>query len=357
MPEYNIALIPGDGIGPEVVNEVVKVLKAIEELSNIEFKMESFLWGSENYLKKGSVAPDNFIDILRPFDAIFLGAIGHPKVQDYISIGKLIFGLRRGFDQYVNYRPIKLLKGVDSPLKKNCPIDMLFIRENEEGEYGDIGGRSYPNTDRELAIQVALFTRYETQRVMRFAFEQARLRRKHVTSITKSNALKHSMIFWDEIFEEVSKDYPDVKTDRVLVDAAAMYMVLEPERFDVVVTSNLFGDILTDLGAALQGGLGFAPGANLNPDKRYPSMFEPIHGSAPSLAGKGVANPIAAIWSSSLMLDFLGEKIWAQKIMEAIEKVLVEGKIRTPDIGGKNSTSDMGDAIIEQLIRQDKTPG
>lgn len=247
-----------------------------------------------------------------------MGAIGHPKVQDYISIGKLIFGIRKGFDQYVNYRPIKLLKGVESPLKRDCQIDMLFIRENIEGEYGDIGGRSYSNTGRELAIQVTLFTRYETERVMHFAFEQARNRRKHVTSVTKSNALKHSMIFWDEIFEEVAKDYPDIEADRVLVDAAAMYIILEPERFDVVVTSNLFGDILTDLGAALQGGLGFAPGANLNPERKYPSMFEPIHGSAPSLAGKGIANPIAAIWSCSLMLDFLGEKIWAKKVMEAI---------------------------------------
>ncbi|NLZ53441.1 MAG: tartrate dehydrogenase [Thermoanaerobacteraceae bacterium] len=349
MTEYRIALIPGDGIGPEIVNEVIKVLKAIEQSSNIQFHFQDFPWGATNYLRTGSVAPDNFLEVLEPYDAIFLGAVGHPDVQDFISIGKLIFGLRKGFDQYVSYRPIKLLKGASSPLKKDWDIDMLFVRENKEGEYGDIGGRAYLGCDKELALQVALFTRFETERVMRFAFEQARLRKKHVTSITKSNALKHSMIFWDEVFEEISREYPDVRTDRMLVDAAAMYMILEPERFDVVVTSNLFGDILTDLGAALQGGLGFAPGANLNPERKFPSMFEPIHGSAPSMAGKGVVNPIAAIWASALMLDHLGQKAWADRVIRAIEKVLVEGKVRTPDIGGKSTTSEMGSAIMEQL--------
>ncbi len=350
MKSYRIALIPGDGIGPEVIAEGVKVLRKVAELDkDINFEFSAFPWGSEYYLEKGKMMPDDALDILSKFDAIYFGAVGVPEVPDWIPAHQLLYKIRRGFNQYINFRPIKRLKGAPCPLKRDVPIDMVYIRENVEGEYTDMGGRHYTGTEAEVVTQVNMFTRHGTERVMRYAFELAKERRSKVASITKSNALMHSMTFWDEVFNYVKQSYPGIETRQVLVDAMAMYMVTEPEKFDVIVASNLFGDILTDLGAALQGGLGFAPSGNINPEKKYPSMFEPVHGSSPKDKGKQVVNPIAAIWAAKLMLDHLGEKVWGEKILKAIEGVLVEGKVRTPDIGGQSTTQAMGDAIADKL--------
>lgn len=352
MKTYKIALLPGDGIGKEVIPEGMKVLHKVSQLDGtFELKTVKFPWGSEYYLKYGQMMPDDALDILHDFDAIYLGAIGHPAVPDHIGVGQVVFRIRQGFDQYINLRPIKLLPGVDCPLKNKGPkdIDIVFIRENTEGEYGDIGGSFMSGTKEETVLQTNIFTRKGTERAMRYAFEMAKKRRNHVTSVTKSNALKHSMVFWDKIFAEMSAKYPNIQTRKVLVDAMAMFMITNPERFDVVVASNLFGDILTDLGAGLQGGLGFVPGANINPEKKYPSMFEPIHGSAPDIAGHGIANPIATIWAGQMMLEHLGEQNAADRIMNAISMVCAEGKVKTRDMGGQNSTSEMGDAIAARL--------
>jgi tartrate dehydrogenase/decarboxylase/D-malate dehydrogenase len=352
MKTYKIALLPGDGVGKEIIPEGVK---ALQEVSRIDgsFKIctEEFPWGSDFYLKYGQMLPNDALDILKGYDAIYLGAVGHPQVPDHISVGQFIFKIRQGFNQYINLRPIKLLSGIECPLrnKGNADIDMLFIRENTEGEYGDIGGTFLAGTSRETVLQTNIFTRVGTERAMRYAFEQAGKRKGKLASVTKSNALKHSMVFWDEVFAELSSQYSAIKTRKVLVDAMAMFMVLKPEEFDVVVASNLFGDILTDLGAALQGGLGFSPGGNINPEKEYPSMFEPIHGSAPDIAGKGVANPIATIWAGVMMLEHLGEVQAAGRILAAIEKVCTEGVVKTADMGGSHSTSEMGDAITRKI--------
>ncbi|MFZ5946196.1 MAG: tartrate dehydrogenase [Bacillota bacterium] len=351
MRRYSIAVIPGDGIGPEVIAEGVKVLKQVGSLDgNLEFMFQEFPWGSEYYLEKGQMMPEDALETLEKYDAIYFGAVGLPEIPDWIPAHKLLYKIRRSFNQYVNLRPVKLLKGVSCPLKKEVPIDMVFIRENIEGEYSDMGGRHYGGTPHELATQVNIFTRMGIERVMEYGYELAKKRRGKLTSITKSNALMHSMVLWDKIFEEYKKRYPFIENSQILVDAMAMYMVNEPESFDVVVASNLFGDILTDLGAALQGGLGFAPSGNINPDKTFPSMFEPVHGSSPRDRGKNIVNPIATIWTAKLMLDHLGEEQWGQKILDAVEDVLLEGKVRTRDIGGSSSTSDMGEAIAEKLI-------
>ncbi|MHC1759195.1 MAG: tartrate dehydrogenase [Negativicutes bacterium] len=352
MKTYKIALLPGDCVGKEVIPEGVKVLQEVSRVDGtFNITTDEFPWDADFYLKYGQMMPDDALDILKQYDAIYLGAIGRPDVPDHIGVGQLIFRIRQGFNQYINLRPIKLLPGIECPLKNKTKsdIDMLFIRENTEGEYGNIGGTFMAHTSRETVLQTNIFTRYGTERAMRYAFEQAGKRKGHLTSVTKSNALKHSMVFWDEVFVEMAQQYPQVQTRKVLVDAMAMFMVLKPEQFDVVVASNLFGDILTDLGAALQGGMGFSPGGNVNPEKEYPSMFEPIHGSAPDIAGKGIANPIATIWAGQMMLLHLGEARAAEIMMSAIEEICTDGKIKTPDMGGSHSTREMGDAIARKI--------
>ena len=352
MPTFTIAVIPGDGVGIEVVAEGRRVLEALARRERgLRFRFATFGWGSAYYKKHGRMMPADGLDTLRRFDAIYLGAVGDPKVPDHVTLHGLLFPIRQSFDQYVNVRPAVLYAGVPTPLANKAPgsIDMLVIRENTEGEYADVGGRLIRGTQAEVAIQANVFTRHGTERIIRFAFEQARARRKHLTSITKSNALAHSMVFWDDVFREVARDYPDVQTNSMLVDAACMNFVRRPESFDVVVASNLFGDILTDLSAAVVGGMGVAPAANLNPTRKFPSMFEPVHGSAPDIAGKEIVNPIAAILTAGMMLDFLGAKRAAARIRKAVAAVLAEEKVRTPDLGGRSKTGEVTRAILEHL--------
>ncbi|EMA6344564.1 tartrate dehydrogenase [Bacillus cytotoxicus] len=352
MKTLKVAVIAGDGIGPEVMEESVKVLQTIANVSQqFKFEFTYFPWGCEFYSKHGKMMDDDGIEQLKAFDAIYLGAVGFPGVPDYISLWDLLLRIRQSFDQYVNIRPVTLLKGAPCPLKdvKREDIDMLFIRENSEGEYAGAGDWLYKGKEHEVVLQNSVFSRKGTERIIRYAFEVARKEGKSLTSISKGNTLNYSMVFWDQIFEEISKEYPDVKTASYLVDAAAMLMIKEPHRFEVVVKSNLFGDILTDLGAALAGGLGLAAGANINPERQYPSMFEPIHGSAPDIAGKQIANPLAAIWSASQMLDFFGYESYGKLILDALEQTLIEGKVLTPDMGGTASTSDVGNRIVEIL--------
>ena len=349
---YKIAVIAGDGIGPEVIAEGIRVLEAIAvKNGKFSFEFTYFPWGCTYYQKTGRMMPENGINILRNFDAIFLGAVGLPGVPDNISLRELLLVIRREFDEYINLRPIKLLKGVISPLRdvKRESIDMLFIRENSEGEYSGSGSWLYKNKSNEVVIQNAVFSRKGCERVIRYAFEKAQKEHKTLTSISKANALNYSMVFWDQIFNEISLEYPDVKTYSYLVDAASMFMVKEPERFQIVVTSNLFGDILTDLGAAISGGMGLAAGANLNPERTFPSMFEPIHGSAPDIAGKGIANPFATFWSAAQMLEFLGHPDWSEKLLSLMEELLVENKVLTPDLGGKSTTKEVCDELLLKI--------
>ena len=352
MNVKRIAVIAGDGIGPEVVNEGIKVMDKMAALDGtIQFEYTYFPWGCEYYLKHGKMMEDNGIDQLASFDAIYLGAVGYPGVPDSVSLRDLLIVIRREFDQYVNLRPIQLLDGAPCPIYhgSNENINMTFIRENSEGEYAGAGEWLYKGKPEEVVLQTSVFSRKGTERVIRHAFEIANKENKTVTSISKANALNYSMVFWDEVFEEVSKEYPNITTYSYLVDAAAMHMIMDPARFEVVVTSNLFGDILTDVGAALAGGMGLAAGANLNPEKKYPSMFEPVHGSAPDIAGKGVANPLAAIWSVSQMFDFFGYANRGKEILQAIEQILVEGKVLTPDLGGNASTNEVGNRVVQLL--------
>ncbi|WP_372869194.1 isocitrate/isopropylmalate dehydrogenase family protein, partial [Planomicrobium okeanokoites] len=290
------------------------------------------------------------MDQLSKFDAIYLGAVGFPGVPDHISLWDLLLRIRKGFDQYINLRPIKLLNGAPCPLKEEPDIDMLVIRENSEGEYAGAGDWLFKGKPEEVVLQTGVFSRKGTERVIRYAYEEARASGKTLTNISKGNALNYSMVFWDQVFEEVGKEYPDVKTFSYLVDAASMYFVLDPKRFEIVVTSNLFGDILTDLGAALTGGLGLAAGANINPEKLYPSMFEPIHGSAPDIAGGELANPLAALWSASQMLDFFGQEHWGKTLLDTVENLMVEKKVLTPDMKGRATTKEVGDYVVEMLI-------
>lgn len=352
MSTYKIAVIPGDGIGPEVLQEGIKVLNKIAELDgSLKFEYTYFPWGCEYYSKHGVMMDEDGIERLKGFDAIFLGAVGFPGVPDHISLWDLLLKIRKSFDQYINIRPIKLINGAPCPLKdiNRKDVDMLFIRENSEGEYAGAGDWLFKGQENEVVLQTGVFSRKGTERVIRYAFETARKESKSLTSISKGNALNYSMVFWDQVFEEVSKEYPDVKTASYLVDAAAMLMITDPKRFEVVVTSNLFGDILTDLGAALAGGIGLAAGANINPERNFPSMFEPIHGSAPDIAGKGLANPLATIWSASQLLDHLGYENYGKLVLGAIEELLVAGKALTPDMKGTNSTSEVGDQVAEIL--------
>ncbi|QGQ44995.1 tartrate dehydrogenase [Metabacillus sediminilitoris] len=350
MKQFKVAVIAGDGIGPEVINEGVKVLNKVAELdSGFQFDFTYFPWGSEFYAKNGKMMDDNGIEQLKEFDAIYLGAVGFPGVPDHISLWDLLLKIRKNFDQYVNIRPVKLLKGAQLPLVdvKREDINMLFIRENSEGEYSGAGEWLFKGKEHEVVLQNSVFSRKGTERIIRYAFETAKKEGRTLTSISKANALNYSMVFWDQVFDEVSLEYPEVETASYLVDAAAMLMIKDPKRFEVVVTSNLFGDILTDLGAALAGGIGLAAGANINPERNYPSMFEPIHGSAPDIAGKGIANPLATIWSASQMLDFFGYEMYGKVVLEAIEQLLLEGDVLTSDMKGTGSTSEVGDRVTE----------
>ena len=350
MKNYKIAVIAGDGIGPEVIGEGIKVLKKVGEIdSGFSFDFTYFPWGCEFYTKHGKMMDDNGIETLKEYDAIYLGAVGFPGVPDHISLWDLLLRIRKEFQQYVNIRPVQLLKGAKTSLVdvKREDINMLFIRENTEGEYAGAGEWLFKGKPNEVVLQNSVFSRKGTERIIRYAFETARKEGRSLTSISKANALNYSMVFWDQVFEEVGAEYPDVKTASYLVDAAAMLMVKDPKRFEVVVTSNLFGDILTDLGAAIAGGIGLAAGANINPEREYPSMFEPIHGSAPDIAGKGIANPLASIWSASQMLDFFGYEEYGKQVLGAIEELLTEEGTLTPDMGGAASTEDVGNRIID----------
>lgn len=352
MNVKKIAVIAGDGIGPEVVTEGVKVMEKVAEIDNtIQFEFTYFPWGCEYYLEHGKMMSDDGIEQLKNFDAIYLGAVGYPGVPDHISLWDLLLVIRKEFDQYINLRPIQLLDGAKCPIKDGNKenIDMLFVRENSEGEYAGAGDRLYKGKEEEVVLQTGVFSRKGTERVIRHAFEIAKKGNKTVTSISKANALNYSMVFWDEVFDEVSEEYPEITTYSYLVDAAAMHMIMDPGRFEVVVTSNLFGDIMTDIGAALAGGMGLAAGANINPDRTYPSMFEPVHGSAPDIAGEQIANPLAAIWSVSQMFDFFGYENRGKEILTAIENIMVEGEVLTPDLGGSARTNEVGDRIIELL--------
>jgi tartrate dehydrogenase/decarboxylase/D-malate dehydrogenase len=361
MKTYQIAVIPGDGVGNELAREAVKVLNAVADKYAFKFKTEEFDWGCDYYLKHGKMMPDTILDILKGFDAIFLGCIGDAnKVPDHISL-ILLLTIRKGFDQYVNLRPIKLYPGVETPIKTASPetLDMVVVRENTEGEYAGVGGFFKPGTPDAFAVQSALFTYKGCERVMRYAFELARKRKKlggkapvgMVTNCTKSNALNYSMVFWDSVYREVARRYPDVKTDMALVDATTMWFVKNPEHFDVIVASNLFGDIITDLGAMLQGGMGFAAGGNINPEKLFPSMFEPIHGSAPKYAGKAIVNPIATIEAVRMMMEHLGEEQVAQDIQKAVAGVLASGEVRPRDMGGVSKTHEVGDAVKKAILK------
>ena len=357
MRTFKVAVIAGDGIGPEVLAEGIKVLDKVAELDG-SFKIEytHFPWGCEYYLEHGKMMDDDGMDKLKEYDAIYLGAVGFPGVPDHISLWDLLLRIRKGFDQYINIRPVKLLKGAPCPLKDVAreDIDMLFIRENSEGEYAGAGDWLFKGKENEVVLQTGVFSRKGVERVIRYAYEVAKKEGKTLSSISKANALNYSMVFWDEVFTEIGKEYPEVKTYSYLVDAAAMFMIKDPKRFEVVVTSNLFGDILTDLGAAIAGGMGLAAGANVNPERLYPSMFEPIHGSAPDIAGKQISNPLASVWSVSQMLDYFGYEDWGKKILDVVEDIMVEGVSVTPDMGGKAKTSEVGDAVVKALDRYKK---
>ncbi|HTV87606.1 MAG TPA: tartrate dehydrogenase [Stellaceae bacterium] len=348
---YRVAVIAGDGIGREVVPQGIAVLEAAARRYGFTLEWREFDWSCETYLKTGRMMPQDGIAQLRPYDAVFLGAVGYPGVPDHISLWGLLIPLRRQFQQYVNLRPVRLLAGVDCPLKGRSPgdIDFYVVRENNEGEYSEIGGRLFAGSDGEMAIQEAVFTRRGCDRVMRYAFELAGTRKKHVTSATKSNGIIHTMPFWDERFAAVARDYPEVKTDQYHIDILTAHFVRHPDWFDVVVGSNLFGDILSDLGPACVGSIGIAPSANINPEREYPSMFEPVHGSAPDIAGRGIANPIGQIWSGAMMLEHFGERVAAQAVEQAIVEVLAEGGTRTPDLGGNAGTKDLGAAIAAAI--------
>lgn len=349
MKTYKIAVIEGDGIGKEVVPAAIEVLDTVAKLDgSFQFEWTHFPWGCDYYLEHGEMMPADGLETLKQYDQIFLGAVGMPNlVPDHISLWGLLIKIRRGMKQSINVRPAKLLAGLESPLKNPQNFDITVVRENSEGEYSDSGGRIHSGEE-EIAIQNAIFTRKGTERAMRYAFELAKSSNKHVTSATKSNGLTYSMPFWDEVFEEVKKDYPDIDTAVNHIDALAAFFVMKPQAFDVIVASNLFGDILTDLGGAIMGSIGIAPAANLNIEREYPSMFEPVHGSAPDIAGLGIANPIGQIWTGKMMLDFLGHQEAGTRVLDAIEKTLAAG-IKTGDLGGKANLAEVKDSILRNL--------
>ncbi|EHK52837.1 tartrate dehydrogenase [Allomesorhizobium alhagi] len=346
MKTYSIALIPGDGVGKDVTQAAWQVLRAAAKRGGFGLEGTNFPWSCAYYRKTGAMMPKDGIEILRKFDAIYLGSVGWPaEVPDAVSLHGLLLPIRKAFTQYANIRPHRLLPGVQGPLRSEG-FDILCIRENTEGEYSGAGGRVHSGTGNEVAVETAIFTRVGVERIIRFGFEQARARRKKLASVTKSNAQKYSMVFWDEVTREVAKEYRDVEVSHYHIDAMAARMVMAPESLDVIVASNLFGDILTDLGAAIQGGLGFAASANINPDREAPSMFEPVHGSAPDIAHLGIANPIAAIWSGAMMLEHLGERNAAGEVMSAIESVTARG-IGT--IAGKDRTEAITQAVLAAI--------
>jgi tartrate dehydrogenase/decarboxylase/D-malate dehydrogenase len=350
MREYRIAAIPGDGIGLEVIAAGLKVLEVLAGRDRgFRLKVETFPWGSEYYRRHGHYIPEGGLERLRQFDAIFFGAVGAPDVPDHVSLWGLRLPICQGFDQYANVRPARLLPGIASPLRNGAGLDWVIVRENSEGEYSGSGGRAHRGLPEEVATETSVFTRTGVVRIHRFAFELAKSRpRRHLTLVTKSNAQRHGMVMWDELFYEVAKDYPEVETQRVLVDAATTQMVLKPATLDTIVATNLHADILSDLAAALSGSLGIAPTANLNPERRYPSMFEPIHGSAFDITGKGIANPVATFWTASLMLEHLGERDAAARLMQAVETVTGK-RIHTPDLGGEATTEVVTEAVCAAL--------
>ena len=349
---HRIAVIPGDGIGKEVIPEGMRVLEAAGRRFGFDLEWTQFDWSCEAYTRTGRMMPEDGLEQLRRFDAVYLGAVGFPGVPGHQALRRLLTPRRRGDRQNIARRPVRLLDGVRSPLVGRGPsdVDMVIVRENNEGEYSEIGGRLHSGTDDELAIQSAIFTRSGCDRVMRYAFELSMTRpKRHVTSATKSNGIIHSMPYWDERFAAMAKQYPDVSTAQYHIDILTAHFVQHPEWFDVVVGSNLFGDILSDLGPAIAGSIGIAPGANINPEKEYPSMFEPVHGSAPDIAGKAIANPIAQIWTGAMMLDQLGHLDAGQAVVGAIEQVVREGKVLTRDLGGTASTGEVGKVVGDLL--------
>ncbi len=354
MTTHRIAVIAGDGIGQEVVPEGLRVLEAAAKKFDVAFEFAHYDWNCGYYAKHGRMMPEDWFTQLRPFEAIYYGAVGWPEtVPDHVSLWGSLIQFRRRFDQYANVRPCKLLTGIPSPLANRKPgdIDFVVVRENTEGEYSSVGGRMFEGTEHETVFQESVFTRRGVDRIMRYAFELARKRpAKHVTSATKSNGIAITMPFWDERFREVARDYPEIRTDQFHIDILSAHFVQRPERFDVVVGSNLFGDILSDLGPAVCGTIGIAPSGNINPERLFPSLFEPVHGSAPDIAGKGVANPIGQIWSGALLLEFLGHASAAAAVVAAIERMLADpGAPRTPDLGGRATTQDVGRAIAAQI--------
>ena len=353
MPEtFQIAVIEGDGIGPEVTREAIRAVETAAPVSDAVFHWSAYPWGTDYFVANGRMAPADFLESLARHDAIFLGAVGNPQIQDHITLNGLLLPIRRRFDQCVCLRPSYLYPGVSSPLREKAPgsIDLLVFRENTEGEYANVGGRLYPGMPEEVAIQTAVFTRRGCERIIRAAFEKARTRpRRRVASITKSNAQGYGMVLWDEVFASVAVEFPEIATESLLIDRAVMEFVRRPESFDVVVASNLFGDILTDLAAIVVGSMGLAASANIDPTRRHPSMFEPVHGSAPDIAGKGIANPLAAILSAGMMLEHLRLDAAANLINKAVADLLADGGPRSPDLGGSATTSEVGDAIVERI--------
>ena len=356
MSEYRIAVIAGDGIGREVMPEGVRVLEAASARHGLRLQFQEFPWSSDWYQAHGKMCPDDAADILRKFDAIYFGAVGNPAiVPDHIAVWGLLINFRRWFDLYVNLRPVRLFQGLPCPLAGRKPgdLDYYVVRENTEGEYSNVGGRMFEGTEREVVVQQSTFSRKGVDRILRYSFELARKRKKHLTSCTKSNGITITMPYWDERFAEMKKQYPDVRTDQYHVDGLTIQMVLNPERFDVIVASNLFGDILSDLGPATAGTIGIAASGNINPERTAPSIFEPVHGSAPDIAGRKIANPIGQIWSGALMLEHLGHAAAAADIVSAIEKIVLEGP-HTPDMKGKASTAQVGAAVAEVVRSQSK---
>lgn len=352
MAVFRIAVLEGDGIGPEVTREAIRAVEAAAVLSQAAFEWTKYPWGTDYYFQHGRMAPADYLDQLAKHDAILLGAVGHPKVQDHVTLNGLLLPIRRRFDQYVCLRPSYLYEGVESPLRNKAPgsIDLVVFRENTEGEYANVGGRVYQNSPHDIGIQTAVFTRRGCERIIRAAFEKARTRpRKRVASITKSNAQGYGMVLWDESFAAVAAEFPDISTESLLIDRAVMEFIRRPESFDVVVASNLFGDILTDLGAIIVGSMGLAASGNIDPTRKSPSMFEPVHGSAPDIAGKGISNPLAAVLSAAMMLEHLELDAAAQALHRAVAELLRNRGPRTPDLGGTATTSEVGTAVVELI--------
>lgn len=352
MKKYRIAVIAGDGIGPEVMEYGIKTLEQAGRIFGFQLTWDEFPWSCHRFLKTGAMMPEDGLNQIEKHDAIFLGAVGDPTIPDHVSLWQLLIPIRRKFRQYANIRPVKLFSGITGPLVGRSPkdIDFIVVRENNEGEYSEIGGRLYSDTDDELVVQQSIFTRRGTDRILRFAFELAQSRpRNTVTSATKSNGISHTMPFWDERFRLMAEQYPGVQTNQYHIDILTAHFVQHPDWFDVVVGSNLFGDILSDLGPAIAGSIGIAASANINPEQTYPSMFEPVHGSAPDIAGKGVANPIGQIWSGAMMIDHLGEPEASRAIMRAIEETVADHTLHTPDLGGSADTATIGNAITEAI--------